>query len=682
MKTMLTCLLCGGLVAAEAVAQPATFSNDNLKADIADGILTLSDNGGAVVHSPAEGHWSIATEWKDNHPQAWSHGKIASVEKTLDGFVLRGDVTLPNGAICECRDSCEWRDGVLFITRRWHYKGDAPLPHVTLSARWQQPGAFGGILLPGILYYGNPSGAASGAVPVLPKAVGNKGFYEEHRYPAPFASSEQSNQTMAALHALPSPVPNPERPDLWWSLGVEYLADATELACYTGFVSSNGTDGVVKAGQRKWLEMPNACMTLQPDMTVEKSFAIQVASNFKKGSGFCPAMDYAINFWQPSRVPYIDGQRLVRRKYAYALTRYHREEGVAGSLFHPVGFPAPVEIVYGWCGRSETFGYVAPILGPQCGDEQWEKRAEESIDFMCKSPYDENGFCVRYDVPTKKWSGKDFVSQGQALETFTSTLLDRKEHNLPVKQEWLEFCKKNTDVFVNRILKEDWKPVNTCEATLGAPIANAYMIFKDERMKQAVLKLADYYIARHITMDEPYWGGTLDARCEDKEGAVCAMYAFYAAWLITKDRKYLEATEHATQVFLTYVQLWDIPMPPSRLADNHFISRAWTAVSVQNMHLDVFGIFVLPHLWKIGRDLNRPDWQKLVVPMFVNCGQMMDAYGSQGEQIQHTNYAQRPPFEPIEALRGGYAENWMVFWMTAAFLNTSAQFTRLGIDYK
>ena len=82
------------------------------------------------------------------------------------------------------------------------------------------------------------------------------------------------------------------------------------------------------------------------------------------------------------------------------------------------------------------------------------------------------------------------------------------------------------------------------------------------------------------------------------------------------------------------------------------------------------------------RDLNRPDWQKLVVPMFVNCGQMTDAYGSQGEQIQHTNYAQRPPFEPVEVLRGGYAENWMVFWMTAAFLNTSAQFTRLGIDYK
>ena len=48
MKTMLTCLLCGGLVAAEAVAQPVTFSNDNLKADIADGILTLSDNGGAA----------------------------------------------------------------------------------------------------------------------------------------------------------------------------------------------------------------------------------------------------------------------------------------------------------------------------------------------------------------------------------------------------------------------------------------------------------------------------------------------------------------------------------------------------------------------------------------------------------------------------------------------------------
>ena len=656
------------------------FSHNRLSASIEDGALRFKDAAGAMLCSPAEGHWSIATEWSGERPQGWMHAKIASVEEAPGGFVLRGTVQLPGGT-CECRDSCEWRDDALFITRRWHYTGTSAVPHATLSVRWQQPGCFGGILLPGILYYGNPSGEASGAVPLLPKKTGSRGFYEEHRFPMPFASTEQGH-TMGALHTLPSPVPSGERPDLWWSLGAEYLDNATELACYSGYVSSNGVDGAVKAGQRKWAQMPNSCMTLLPDMVVEKRFAIQVASGVRHGSGFCPAVNYAIRFWQPTRIASIDGLELLRKKYTYALTRYHRKDGAAGSLFHPVGFPQPVEIVYGWCGRSETFGYAAPIIGSLCNDADWEARATESMDFLCKSPVDENGFCVRYDVEKTSWSGKDPVSQGQALETFTSALLDRQRHNLPIKQTWLDFARKNAEVFVARILKDEWRPVNTAEATLGAPIANAYLLFGDERMKRAALKIADYYMARHQDMREPYWGGTLDARCEDKEGAVSAMFAFYAAWSLTGDRKYLDAAAHATQVFLTYLQVWDIPMPPSRLADNHFQSRAWTAVSVQNMHLDVFGVFVVPLLWKIGRDMNRPDWQRLVVPMFINCGQMTDIYGSQGEQIQHTNYAQRPPFEPLESLRGGYAETWMVFWMTAAFLNAGAQLTRLGVDFK
>ena len=39
--------------------------------------------------------------------------------------------------------------------------------------------------------------------------------------------------------------------------------------------------------------------------------------------------------------------------------------------------------------------------------------------------------------------------------------------------------------------------------------------FQNENYKQQALKIADYYAGRHLDMEEPYWGGTLDATCED-----------------------------------------------------------------------------------------------------------------------------------------------------------------------
>ena len=98
------------------------------------------------------------------------------------------------------------------------------------------------------------------------------------------------------------------------------------------------------------------------------------------------------------------------------------------------------------------------------------------------------------------------------------------------------------------------------------------------------------------------------------------------------------------------------------------------------MHLDVYGVWVAPLLWKIGKALNKPEWQALALPMVVNCGQMTDIYGSQGEQFEQTNFSQRPVKLAEEALRGGYSEKWVVFWITAAFLNTAAQFELLGLS--
>ena len=63
--------------------------------------------------------------------------------------------------------------------------------------------------------------------------------------------------------------------------------------------------------------------------------------------------------------------------------------------------------------------------------------------------------------------------------------------------------------------------------------------------------------------------------------------------------------------------------------------------------------------------------------MFRSCGQMIDPYGSHGEQLQQTNFAQSGDMSNIYNFRGGYAEHWTVFWITAHFLNAAAQFMEI-----
>lgn len=179
-------------------------------------------------------------------------------------------------------------------------------------------------------------------------------------------------------------------------------------------------------------------------------------------------------------------------------------------------------------------------------------------------------------------------------------------------------------------------------------------------------------------MKEPYWGGTLDARCEDKEGAWAAFQGFLAVYEMTQDRKYLHWAEHALDVMLTYTVVWDIQMPPGRLTDHGFKSRGWTAVSAQNMHLDVYGVVATPAVYRMGQILDRDDLKRLALLMYRSCGQLIDPYGSQGEQIQQTNYAQHGKYSEIKGMRGGYVETWTVFWITAHFLNAAAQFEEMG----
>jgi len=265
---------------------------------------------------------------------------------------------------------------------------------------------------------------------------------------------------------------------------------------------------------------------------------------------------------------------------------------------------------------------------------------QKSLDHICTSPISETGFYVNYNTETQKWSSSDPVSQGQAMNSIALAIRSgRKDKNIQT-EKWEVFLQKACDAHLKRISATQWDPKNTAEAFYISPFLIAYELFGNNKYKTVALKIADYYAQRHIDMEEPYWGGTLDATCEDKEGAWGAFQGFMTAYETTKDPKYLKWAKHAGDVVLSYTVIWDIPLLAGRLADHGLKTRGWTGVSPQNQHLDVYGVLVTPMVYKLGQYTNNEALKKLAVVMYRSCGQMIDPYGSQGEQIQQTNFAQ------------------------------------------
>ncbi|MBQ9799512.1 MAG: hypothetical protein IJO40_06185, partial [Thermoguttaceae bacterium] len=111
-----------------------------------------------------------------------------------------------------------------------------------------------------------------------------------------------------------------------------------------------------------------------------------------------------------------------------------------------------------------------------------------------------------------------------------------------------------------------------------------------------------------------------------------------------------------------------------RMSDFQFKTRGWTVVSAQNQHVDVYGVLFAPEIKRLGKLLGKTSYERVAEPMFRSCGQLIDVFGSQGEQLQHTNFAQQGDMSDVLKLRGGYSESWTVFWITTHFLNAAARF--------
>jgi hypothetical protein len=648
--------------------------------------MAVTLDGAEALTCPDEGLWSIATDWKDNWPADWVHGGPTEMERAGDWTILRGKLETSSGT-WRISDSYRPEGHVIKGIRRFTWEGAETAKRVTLSVRFQCPGDGSKILLPGISYYGNPSGARSGRVPVYSGQPGEEAIFEEHRFPMPYVSLEwaaDDGLRGAALHSLPSPVPYGNLEDQWWSMGLIAKEHGTEFVQLSGPCASNGKRSVIKGTQRGFVPYDHAFLNVPPGAIIEKMFFLQAYPVDRKGSGFQRPTRTSLEIFTPYCV---EGMptfgEIIRAKYRLAQSRWHEEGDIAGFR----KYPDRDVFVFGWCGQTAAPGYALQVLADDLGDSQALEMAAKSLDFLSTAEFYDQGFYTWYDYQKKEWLRRnrpELLSQGQAMLNFANAIRFGKTKGLNVSR-WEHFLRRACDFHANKILSDAWKPLSTNQAFFIAPLCSAYKLFGTELYRRAAVKAGNVYASRHVSMDEPYWGGTLDASCEDKEGAFAALQGFVALYELTKERKYLTWAEHACDVVLTYVVVWDIDMPAGRLRDHGFKTRGWTAVSVQNQHIDVFGILITPDIYKLGQYLDNDKLKKLAILMYRSCGQLIDPYGSQGEQPMHTNYAQDRRFirrietEGPAAVRGNYVEDWTVFWITAHFLNAAAQFKELGL---
>lgn len=630
-----------------------------------------------IAQSPSQGLWSISCDWRDNWPANWQHAQPGKVTTEGEWTILTAELQACGGTWA-LQDAYRLENGLIHGLRRFTWKGTQPATHVTLSVRFEATADSAQPLLPGINYYGNPSGARSHRVPVSTGQPGEESIYEEHRYPMPFASLELhrgSELWGAALHSIPSPAPYGNRPDQWWSLGFVSQKGSTELTLRSGPAASNGQRSVIKGLQRGFMPYPDAWLTVPPGAVIEKSFYLEAFPVSREGSAFQHSVLSSLNLFHPF---YADDfptfPDIVRAKYRYATTRWHESPGF--STFQK--YVDRPQSVMGWTGQAEAPGYALQVLAPGLNDPAALTYAQKSLDFLSTATFYDGGFHNWYDLQKKTWDRAEVLNQGQAMLAFARAIkTGRAAHRNTAK--WEAFLRKASDIHAARLLKSDWKPASTSEASFIAPLIEAARLFQIPLYRQAALKAAQHYAGRHLAMREPYWGGTLDASCEDKEAAALAFQGFLSLYEDTHQPEHLAWARHAADVVLTYTYVWDVPFPAGRLTDHRVRTRGWTAVSVQNQHLDVWGAIVAPEIYRLGQIDHREDLKQLALVMYRSCGQIIDPYGSQGEQLQQTNYAQRGADVELAKLRGDYNESWTVFWITAHFLTGAARFVELGV---
>ncbi|MBQ2374426.1 MAG: hypothetical protein II299_04895 [Alistipes sp.] len=675
MKNKILSLLALLCVAAPAFAQ--------LTIDPQTMLPSFAVEGKTIITTPTEGLWGVATKWENDWMEGWVYASPQRMEQSGEWTILSGEMVIDGGVMIVRDCYRQINDGLVQCRRRYEWRGGKTLEKVNLSVRWRMKGSKMQTFVPGVIYYGNKNGAKinSNIIPVYNGEAGEFAIFEDHRYPIPFVMLENvADGCAAAVHTTPSTVRGAVLSDQWWSMGVEAADNHTDFVLYTGPIGYNGQHAVAKALQFTPMKYTDTYINMEPGRVVEKEFYVELYPIEAEGTGFQRPIYTALDIYKPYDAnAFTDFQTIINEKYRFAKNRWidFGGEAVGFDMYEP---SLQKEIVMGWCGQAASPGYALQVLAERLNDPAIEEMVQRSLDFLSTYPVDEMSGMFKLRYNGSAYHGSDHVSCGQGMYNFAKAITAARKNKRYDTSKWEEFLRKACDGQARRILNNGWSPRSTDEAFYVAPLVIASKLFKNKQYLAAAEKASQLYADRHLKMNGCYWGGTLDATCEDKEGSWAAFQAFINMYEQTKEQKYLDWAKHAMDVCLSYVVVWDIPLPAGRLADYNFRSTGWTVVSPQNQHIDVYGVLFAPEVYRMGKYLKDERLCDLSKVMYRTCFQLTNAYGSQGEQLQQTNFAQHGDMSNVHKLRGGYSEGWTVFWITAHFLNAAARFEEMGVE--
>jgi hypothetical protein len=289
------------------------------------------------------------------------------------------------------------------------------------------------------------------------------------------------------------------------------------------------------------------------------------------------------------------------------LDTVYREYG-SGSLIG-AGFPFYVHInninnrndswQMGFIGAQTSLGAQLMEAGYLNNNDQWKKRGKRIIDFWTSAAVFPNSM----ELPVIWWQPSNNANAGNPRNypSFLRTLCDGMDgifeaYKIKAKYDtqeaiWLASVLKVASFFKDHqqydgslfraynttgIVNTDPNPnyqgsskLNTAAVVpLFAKISDYYSSVNDTgnsaAYRNAAIKAVDYIYDELYIGLEKYVGGTPDnPNVVDKEAGVYALRAFNAAYLLTKDDKYLKAAEHAACFVLTFVYNHDFAVSTS-----------------------------------------------------------------------------------------------------------------------
>ncbi|MEX0567931.1 MAG: hypothetical protein Q6363_002085, partial [Candidatus Njordarchaeota archaeon] len=343
------------------------------------------------------------------------------------------------------------------------------------------------------------------------------------------------------------------------------------------------------------------------------------------------------------------------------------------------------------------------------GDTELKEIAFKVADFFC-SGFRRGLLYTDYIVSNRRWYGyfmqriKMFNTRqiGEALY-FLLRLYTYAAKKGEAKKNWLRVAKHVGGFFVDNQLENGsfgtWISPDTKKivdtGTNGAYIIwfllKLYELTGAPEYLTACKKAASYYIQMFVERDI-YWGDTLDSHCIDKEGAHAILRSMLMLYSHTMNQEYLEAAIRAAYYLATWMFMWNIPFEAETiLGKMNFKTFGWTAVSVENQHLDPYGLVLASDFVRLYRYTKDEFWLQLGVVMassVLNFISLREGHlgvskffvGYQPEQILHTEWLYSSALQLLMGIflygtrniiglmkgKGYFANN--VFWVVSATL--------------